>query len=45
MTEKCKCKKQERKMYAAESFVLRASIVLGLVAAVMTILYFTPYPG
>lgn len=34
-----------RNMYAAESFILRASIVLGMVAAVVTILYFTPYPG
>lgn len=25
--------------------MLRASIVLGMVAAVVTIIYFTPYPG
>lgn len=33
------------KMYAAQGCVLRTSIVLGLVAAVVTIIYFTPLPG
>lgn len=33
------------KMYAVESVILRISIVLGMVAAVVTVLYFTPMPG
>lgn len=32
-------------MYAAQGFLLRTAIVLGMVAAVVTILYFTPMPG
>lgn len=32
-------------MYAIESLALRVSIVLCMVAAVVTILYFTPLPG
>lgn len=32
-------------MFSGAHLVLRASIVLGMVAAVVTIIYFTPYPG
>lgn len=32
-------------MYGLQDVLLRTSIVLGMVAAVVTILYFTPTPG
>lgn len=35
----------EMKMYAVESVIVRISIILGMVAAVVTILYFSPIPG
>lgn len=40
ITEKKICE-----MVSGTHLVLRASIVLGMVAAVVTIIYFTPYPG
>lgn len=46
MNEKCKKSSEVgMKMYAVESVILRISIVLGMVAAVVTVLYFTPMPG
>lgn len=44
MLHKCKERAQLR-MYGLQDVLLRTSIVLGMVAAVVTILYFTPTPG
>lgn len=40
ITEKKICE-----MVSGTHLMFRASIVLGMVAAVVTIIYFTPYPG
>lgn len=37
--------KKNRDMMSGTHLMLRTSIVLGMVAAVVTIIYFTPYPG
>lgn len=44
MLHKCEERAQLR-MYGLQDVLLRTSIVLGMVAAVVTILYFTPTPG
>lgn len=40
-----RCKSNTSKMSGASNLMLRASIVLGMVAAVVTVIYFTPMPG
>lgn len=40
-----RCKSNTPKMSGVSSLTLRASIVLGMVAAVVTVIYFTPLPG
>lgn len=44
MLHKCE-KRTPARMYGLQDVLLRTSIVLGMVAAVVTILYFTPTPG
>lgn len=44
MSDKCR-QTTGLKMYGVQNVLLRISIVLGMVAAVVTILYFTPVPG